>query len=58
MLAKSGLWATLHEARTDFCMFLGCIFLIACGSGGISVDAMLGKPKHIAGASPEEDARF
>jgi putative oxidoreductase len=41
MFARSGLWATLHEARTDFCMFLGSVFLIACGSGAISFDAIL-----------------
>jgi uncharacterized membrane protein YphA (DoxX/SURF4 family) len=39
MLAKSGVWATLHEARTDLCMFLGSIFLIAVGAGSLSLDA-------------------
>lgn len=38
MLAKSGFWATAHEARTDFCMLLGTIFLITVGSGPLSVD--------------------
>jgi putative oxidoreductase len=42
MLAKSGFWATAHEARTDFCMFLGLIFLITWGSGTLSLDAKLG----------------
>ena len=50
MLAKSSLWATLHEARTDFCMFLGCIFLIACGSGRISLDAALDHSEYGDGA--------
>ena len=27
MLSKSGFWAMMHEARTDFCMLLGLIFL-------------------------------
>lgn len=31
MLSKSGFWGTMHEARTDFCMFLGLVFLIAIG---------------------------
>jgi uncharacterized membrane protein YphA (DoxX/SURF4 family) len=43
MLLKSGFWAAIHEARTDYCMFLGALFLIAVGGGGISVDAILGR---------------
>jgi len=39
MLAKAGIWATLHEARTDLCMFLGSLFLIAAGPGPLSLDA-------------------
>lgn len=41
MLSKSGFWGTMHEARTDFCMFLGLVFLIAIGSGRLSLDARL-----------------
>jgi len=41
MLAKAGFWSTMHEARTDFCMFLGLLFLIAVGSGRLSMDAKL-----------------
>lgn len=48
MLAESGLWVTLHEARTDFCMFLGSVFLIACGSGGISLDAIFSSSEDSA----------
>ena len=39
MLSKSGFWGAMHEARTDFCMFLGLLFLIAIGSGHLSLDA-------------------
>ncbi len=39
MLMKSGVWATLHEARTDFCMVFGLIFLLICGGGALSLDA-------------------
>lgn len=39
MLAKSGFWATVHEARTDFCMLLGLLFLLWVGAGPASVDA-------------------
>ena len=58
MFAKSGLWATLHESRTDFCMFLGSVFLIACGSGGLSLDAMLSRPQTVAATSSPRDAGF
>lgn len=39
MLSKTGFWGAMHEARTDFCMFLGLVFLIAVGSGWLSFDA-------------------
>jgi len=38
MLANAGFWATMHEARTDLCMLLGSLFLIAVGSGRLSLD--------------------
>jgi putative oxidoreductase len=41
MLSKSGFWAMMHEARTDFCMLLGLIFLVIVGSGTLSVDDRL-----------------
>ncbi len=41
MLMKSGFWAAMHEARTDMCMFLGTIFLIAVGAGRLSIDAKI-----------------
>lgn len=39
MIAKSGMWSMLHEARTDFSMVLGLLFLLIAGAGTISVDA-------------------
>ncbi len=41
MLWKSGFWATAHEARTDFCMLLGGIFLLIVGAGSLSLDHLL-----------------
>ncbi len=41
MLGKSGFWATMHEARTDFCMLLGLFFLLLVGAGAWSLDAWL-----------------
>jgi len=47
MLAKSGFWAMMHEARTDFCMLLGLIFLLIVGSGTLSFDDRLSRqPDH------------
>ena len=37
--AKTGLWAMLHEARTDLSMLLGSIFLLVVGAGAWSIDA-------------------
>ena len=39
MIAKSGMWAMLHEARTDFSMLLGLVFLLITGAGTLSADA-------------------
>jgi len=41
MLAKQGFWAMVHEARTDFCMLFGLIFLLTVGAGTMSLDASL-----------------
>ncbi len=41
MLSKSGFWATMHEARTDFCMLLGLVFLLIVGSGRLSIDGRM-----------------
>ena len=39
MLMKSGFWAMMHEARTDYCMLLGLVFLLITGAGALSLDA-------------------
>jgi putative oxidoreductase len=45
---KKGFWAMAHEARTDWSMLLGSIFLVIVGAGAWSVDNHLksnsGKP--------------
>jgi uncharacterized membrane protein YphA (DoxX/SURF4 family) len=45
MLFKSGFWAMAHEARVDYAMLLGSIFLLVVGSGRWSADARLGAHK-------------
>jgi putative oxidoreductase len=42
ILMKSGFWAMAHEARTDYAMLLGSIFLLCVGAGPLSVDGRLG----------------
>ena len=45
MLGKQGFWAMAHEARTDFCMVFGLIFLLIVGAGRLSLDASLQRSK-------------
>jgi len=40
-LQRYGFWSMAHEARTDFCMWLGCLFLIVVGAGLLSLDAVI-----------------
>lgn len=39
LLARTGIWSMLHEARTDFSMVLGLVFLMITGAGSLSLDA-------------------
>ena len=43
MLTKAGFWAMLHEARTDFSMLLGLIFLLIVGGGELALDRARGR---------------
>jgi len=38
MLSTVGFWSMAHEARTDYCMLLGLVFLLLVGSGPFSID--------------------
>src|ERR1700693_1977761 len=38
MLATTGFWSMAHEARTDYCMLLGLVFLLLVGSVPFSID--------------------
>jgi putative oxidoreductase len=40
-LPSYGFWSMAHEARTDFAMLLGSIFLLIVGAGTWSLDARL-----------------
>ena len=41
ILAEKGIWAMAHEARTDWSMLLGGLFLLVAGAGSWSLDASL-----------------
>ena len=41
ILRDKGFWSMAHEARTDYCMLLGSIFLLIVGAGAWSLDARL-----------------
>ncbi len=40
-LVQHGFWAAAHEARVDWCMLLGSLFLLVEGAGEWSLDAMM-----------------
>lgn len=43
ILLNEGFWKMAHEARTDWSMLLGSIFLFVVGAGAWSVDAKLSR---------------
>jgi putative oxidoreductase len=40
-LSRYGFWSMLHEARTDFVMLLGSLYLLIEGGGKWSLDALM-----------------
>jgi uncharacterized membrane protein YphA (DoxX/SURF4 family) len=49
ILLNEGFWKMAHEARTDWSMLLGSLFLLVVGAGAWSVDAMLARSPREAG---------
>jgi uncharacterized membrane protein YphA (DoxX/SURF4 family) len=43
ILLSNGFWAMAHEARTDWSMLLGALFLLLVGAGPWSLDARIGR---------------
>lgn len=41
ILLKEGFWRMAHEARTDYAMLVGLVFLLIVGSGPLALDARL-----------------
>jgi putative oxidoreductase len=46
ILLKSGFWPMEAEARTDYAMLMGLIFLVLAGAGSWSVDVRLASRVH------------
>jgi uncharacterized membrane protein YphA (DoxX/SURF4 family) len=40
---ESGIWDFLHEARLEFAMLCGSLFLLIIGAGAYSVDAKVNR---------------
>jgi putative oxidoreductase len=45
ILLKQGFWPMVHEARTDFCMVFGLVFLLIVGAGRLSLDRAVSKTR-------------
>ena len=52
ILVRDGFWSMAHEARTDWAMILGAMFLAVTGAGPLSLDAILRKRARPHGTSP------
>ena len=59
ILLQSGFWKMAHEARTDFSMVMGTVFLLIVGAGAWSLDAMLAKRavRHRYAESPPREEK-
>jgi uncharacterized membrane protein YphA (DoxX/SURF4 family) len=43
ILLENGFWTMAHEARTDWAMLCGALFLLIAGAGPWSIDARIGR---------------
>jgi putative oxidoreductase len=55
-LQRYGFWSMAHEARVDFCMWMGCLFLAVVGSGVMSMDGWIEARSRGSGGSSIEAA--
>ncbi len=52
-----GIWAVLHEIRSEYAQIMSCIFLLICGPGPLSLDAALLRPRERVGSQRTPDLR-
>lgn len=53
-----GIWAVLHEIRSEYAQLLSCLFLLVAGPGPWSLDARLGSAAGSAPAAPSPRDAF
>jgi len=53
-LSRYGFWSMMHEARDDFGMLLGSIYLLIEGGGAWSLDALLARKTGAAYSQEDE----
>lgn len=44
---KMGIWAVLHEIRSDYAQILSCLFLLIAGPGRMSLDFIISTSKKL-----------
>jgi len=44
---QAGIWAVLHEIRSDYAQIMTCFFLLLAGPGVMSLDEKIAKQKRI-----------
>lgn len=57
ILVEKGFWAMAHEARTDWSMLLGSIFLLIVGAGEWSLDSAITSRRKKQNQSPDAAER-
>jgi len=50
---KAGIWAVLHEIRSDYAQILTCLFLLIEGAGRRSLDFIISTSKNVYSISKE-----
>jgi putative oxidoreductase len=48
ILVHQGFWAMAHEARTDFAMLCGLLYLLSAGPGSLSLDRYWARPDPVS----------
>jgi len=51
---KEGIWAVLHEIRSDYAQILTCLFLLIEGAGRRSLDFIISTSKNVYSMSKEQ----
>jgi putative oxidoreductase len=52
---QAGIWAVLHEVRSEYAQLISCAFLFSAGPGPLSLDARLALPDAVDGATSPVD---